>query len=349
MALGVTQTITQDDLRVYAFTREAVFANVVDSAFSHEPLVGMLLSKTLGEQFGGINMRGSGLMEQTGGTEIQANVRLGKHSGSKAMAGPWDTHSTAPDENVRRVIQNWKHYSGALVISETDRAVNAGEDAMGDFVADQTESVMLALVDQVAEDLWATDTVTNGFTSIPDLVSFNDSVQGITGASTGYANYNIRGLSARGTAVGSISVTSGSFAAQGISDMRTMFNNASEGIIGPNVALTDYTTHERYEGSLQPQERYAAPASNGDAGFMSLAFRRVPVIASPKCESNSIYALRIGADGLKFVVLMPFNFRFAPFKPGADNEAFVSELQLKGNTLLRRRNYGCNKMQSITD
>lgn len=348
MALGTSQTITFSDLREYALTRDVVFADVVDHVFSYSPSVGMFFNESLGDQFGNIPMRGSANISQTGGIEIQSNVRLGKHEGSKAMAGPWDTHSVTPDDNNRRIKQNWKHYSGALVISETDRAINAGDAAMGDFVADQTEAVMLALADTLGDDLWASTTTANGITCLNDLIGAgSSSVQGLDGGD--YENYNSRGLSARGTAAASVSFASGSFVAQGISDMRTCFNNASEGVIKPNVIFTDYTTHERYEGTLQPQERYAAPASNGDAGFTSLAFRTVPVLADPKAIANSIFMLRLGQRDLSMRVLSPFNFRFAPFKPGSNQESFVSELQWKGNTLLRNRRYGNNKMTSITD
>ncbi len=348
MSLATTQTISQSDLRAYAFTREKVFADNVDHVFSNSPSVALLLNESLGTQFGGVRMRGSGNMVETGGIEIQANVRLGKHSGSKAMAGPWDTHSVTPDSNTRRIIQAWKHYSGAIVISETDKAINTGADKIGSFIGDQTESVMLALVDTIGDDLNAETTTANGITSLNDLIAASGSaVQGLDGDD--YDNYNSRGISARGTAAASVSFASGSWAAQGLSDLRTLTNNASEGLVKPNVYLTDYTTHERYEGSLQPQERFAAPVSSGDAGFMSLAFRTVPVMADPKAIANTVFALRIGSDGLSVRVLAPFTFRFAPFKPGSNQESFVSELQWKGNTLLRNRRYGSNKINVITD
>jgi hypothetical protein len=340
------QTITHSDLRVYAFTRDARAKGVRDHVFSHSPMAAMLLDKQLGD-FGGVRLRGAGNRSQTGGGAIRVPVRLGKHTGSKWMAGPWDTHSVDPDDNVRLAAVNWTHASGALVITDYDKAVNAGTEAMASFVGDQTESVMLSLVDSIITDIMATSTAANAATSLPELLHFNDEVQGLDGGD--YAYYNVRGLSARNTAAASIDVVSGSFAAQGIADMRTLFNNASEGQIQPNVGITTYATHERYEGALQPMERFQGAVRVADGSFGALAFRTVPVLADPNCASGHFYFLRIGPDGLEVITLAPHNFRWAPFKPGANQETHVSELQWKGNLCLHNRQYGCNKMTTISD
>jgi hypothetical protein len=341
-----TQTITRTDLRTYAFTRDTVFEGNRDHVFTHSPIAAMLLDETLGD-FGGVRLRGVGHRGQTGGAAIQLRVRLGKHTGSKNMAGPWDTHSVDPDDNTRLAEVNWIHASGALVVTDTDKAINAGTEAMASFIEDQTESVMLSLVDSLTSDIMAASTPANGVTPITVLLSANDEVQGLSGAT--YAYYNTRGLSDRGTAAGSISYTSGSFAAQGISNMRTLFNNASEGSVQPNVGITTYATHERYEGALQPMERFQGAVRVADGSFGALAFRTVPVLAEPNCQSGEFYFLNIGKRGLEVITLNPHDFRFAPFKPGSNQETHVSELQWKGNVVLHNRQYGCNKMDTISD
>jgi hypothetical protein len=342
-----TQTITESDLRTYAFTRNTVFDKNVDHVFTHSPIAAMLLDKTLGD-FGGVKLRGAGHRSQTGGAAINVRVRLGKHTGSKFMAGPWDSHSVDPDDNTRLAEVNWIHASGALVLSDTDKAINASTEAMASFVGDQTESVMLSLVDSITAAIMATTTEANGVTPIPVAIHANDaSFQGLT--PTDYTYYNARGLSDRGTAIASVSFTSGSFAAQGISNMRTLFNNASEGSVQPNVGITTYATHERYEGALQPMERFQGAVRVADGSFGALAFRTVPVLAEPNCASGHFYFLNVGQRGIEVITLNPHDFRFAPFKPGANQETHVSELQWKGNLVLHNRQYGCNKMHTISD
>jgi len=341
------QTISQTDLRVYAFTRDHVLRGCRDHVYNHDPVTAVFLGKDLG-QFGGVRMRGAGKASQVGGASVQIRVRLGKHEGSKWMAGPWDTHSVTPDDNVRLAQANWIHASNAFVLTDYDKGVNRGPEAMESFVADQTESVMLSLADQVGAAIQATTPATNAITPLDYLINDTDitTVQGLTTAS--YTYYNSRGVSARGTAPGSVSYTSGSFAAQGIADMRTCYNNASEGTVQPNFIFTTYTVHEYYESALQPLERFQGAVKTADASFGALAFRTCPVVASPNTPSGWMWFLRVGDDGVQVKVLDGFDFNFAPFKMGSTQETYVSELQWKGQLIIHNRQYGSNKITGIT-
>lgn len=341
------QTITRTDLRRFAFTRDVVRANTIDAVYSYTPAGAIFLGEQLGD-FGPTALTGAGKRTQVGGTAVMHRVRLGKHAGSKVMAGPNDTHSVAQDDNVRFAEQNWTHYSGALVVSKFDEGVNRGDAALASFIQDQTISVMRSLVDLIVQHLLGTANPANAITSIDDLISANDSVQTLSGAT--YAQWNSRGVSARGTAAASISFASGSFAAQGISDMRTCFNNASEGMIQPNVILTDYPTHERYEGALQPQERFQGAVRTADGSFQALAFRTVPVLADPNTAAGYLYMLRANPeDGVHSTILEGFDFMFDDFKPASEMETAVSELMWKGQIGIGNRQYGSNKITGVTD
>jgi len=133
--MGIAQqTMTQTDLRIYAATRDHVLKTVRDHVFSHDPLTAIMLGRDLGS-FGGVKMRGAGKSTQVGGASVKIRARLGKHTGFQWMAGPFAQHSVSPDDNLRLLQANWIHASGALVLSDYDRGVNRGEEAMIDFVA----------------------------------------------------------------------------------------------------------------------------------------------------------------------------------------------------------------------
>jgi hypothetical protein len=341
------QTITRTDLRVYAFTRDKVLKGTRDHVFNHDPLTAMFLGKDLGS-FGGVKMRGLGKSNQVGGASVMIRVRLGKHSGSKFMAGPWDTHSVTPDDNVRLAEANWIHASGALVVTDTDKGINRGDEAMASFIADQTESVMLSLVDTIGVSLQTATPGANAPTPLDYLINDTDiaTLQGLTTAN--YAKYNSRGISKRGTAPGSVTYGSGSFAQQGIPNMRTCYNNASEGTFQPNAIVCTYLVHEYYEGALQPLERFVGAVNTADASFESLAFRKTPVMASPNTPDGYMWMLRIGDDGVQVKMLDGFDFHFAPFKDGSNQETHVSELQWKGQLIIQNRQYGSNKLTGIS-
>ena len=351
MSLATTQTISRSDLRRFAFTRDAVRKNTIDAVYGHSPTAAIFFGKRLSSDTGPTAMTGAGKTSQTGGAAILHRVRLGKHTGTKRMAGPNDTHSVAQDDNVRLGELNWTHYSGALVISKYDTRVNAGDVALASFINDQTVSVMRSLVDTMVQDFYATSAPTNAITSVDALVSASSgtaAAMGLSGAN--YTFWNARGLSARGTAPASVSFSSGSFAAQGISDMRTCYNNASEGSFQPNVVLTDYADHERYEGALQPQERFQGAVRVADGSFGALAFRTTPVLADPNVTAGYMYMLRANTtDGVHVTVLVGFDFEFDDFKPSSNQETAVSELMLKCNVGIGNRAYGSNKITGFTD
>ena len=208
-----------------------------------------------------------------------------------------------------------------------------------------SDTVQSGLEDQIGVALQTASPAANSITSFDTLINASGTVQGL--AVSDYPVYAARGLSARGTAPGSVSFTSGSFAAQGISNMRTLYNNASEGTIQPNFIATTYAVHEFYEGALQPMERFSGAVPVADGSFGALAFRTTPVVASPNTPSGYMWMLRVGDDGMQIVTLDGFDFHFAPFKPGASQETHVSELQWKGNQTINNRQYGCNKMHTI--
>ncbi len=340
------QTITRTDLRVYSFTRDSVLEGNRDHVFSHDPFAAIMLGRDLGD-FGPTKMTGAGNSDQPGGHTIQFRVRLGKHTGAKRMAGPTDTHSVDPDDNTRLAEANWTHYSGALVISDSDKGYNRGPDQMADFIEDQTIEVLTTSIDQVAADLQTSNSAVNAVTSMDDLIAAGSStVQGLSAGT--YSLYASRGLSARDTAPGSVSFASGSFAAQGISNMRTGFNNASEGTYRPNAIITTYDVHQFYEGVLQPQERFMGAVNVADASFQSLAFRTVPVLASPNTPGGFMWFVRVGKDGVEVKFLEGFSFHFADFKSSTNQETHVSELQIKAQQMIHNRRFGNNKMTGIT-
>ena len=94
---------------------------------------------------------------------------------------------------------------------------------------------------------------------------------------------------------------------RGLADMRDAYTNCSYGNIQPHVVLTTEDVHQFYEGSLVAQERYTAPADRGDAGFISLAFKRVPVYADVFCPSGRVFFLNL--DYVKCVFLSGGDFQ----------------------------------------
>ena len=340
------QTFSRSNMREFAFTMDAILPQIQDHVFSHSPVLAILASRDLGD-FGGTKMRGAGHRTIGGGHAVVVRARLGEHAGAKAGAGPFDTHNVSPDDNVRFAEYNWRFYTHGTSISEHDLRVNRDEYAISSFLSDQTESTVLSLANLLAQHIHATVSPANAVTSLDDLISANDTVGGLAGGT--YDSWNTRGVSARGTAAAGISFASGSFAGQGLSDFRTAFNNASEGMIQPTVMLCEYDTHERYEGVLQPSERFQGAVPVADGSFRALAFRTAPVLADPQCAAGLTYFLRPGPDGIELVFLSGADFDYGDWKPSSNQNVMVRPLEATCALVIHNRRYGCNKLTGITD
>lgn len=339
------QTWTRTNLRQFAFTMDRILEAEIEHTFSHSPALAIFGSQMLGD-FGGVQLMGRG-HRTTRGHAVVKRVTLGEHAGASRMSSDYGTHNVSPDSNTRLAEGTWKFYSHGLAMSGHEERINQGDVAIADFIGSQTRAVMRALANLLADDIYATTSAANAVTSIDDLISANDTVHGLAGGT--YAKYNSRGLSAVGTAAGSISFTSGSFAAQGLSDMRTCYNNASEGVVQPDVILTTYAVHEFYEGALQPQERFAGAVAVADGSFRALAFKGTPVIPDRKCGSGIMYMVSLDADeGVGMYALPGADFEFGEWKSASNQDVMVRPLYFTGTMMIGNRQFGSNKMSSIT-
>lgn len=337
-----TQSLTQSVGRQYAFTRDFIQRRIWDQVFDHSPLLAMTFGRLQNASFGGVPMNGAMKETQTGGVTVMTRANLGKNTTAKTLTGPWDTVTTDPQDTVRFTQANWKHYSATVTVSEFDGLINTGPEAISSLLEHEVDNAMRSLADLVGDHLYQ-----NGggdrVTDLQTIVSANNSVNQLSGAT--YSDWNSRGVSARGTAAASVSFASGSFAAQGIGDMRTAWLNASEGAIQPRVVLTTYDNFARYEGSLQPQERFTSPQI-ADGGFQQLAFKSAPVMPDAKCPSGEMYFLH--PDYFKVVVLSGADFRGTEFQMAEQQEAMVSKFLLKTQTIVKDRRF-LNKLTGITD
>lgn len=334
------------DIRQYAFTRDNWMRNNSNVVFAASPAAMIFLAKPLND-FQSKNFSGSGKVVDSGGVALVDTVTLGEHDGGGTMAGPWGVHNVDPDDNTRILEANWKFYQHGLAVNAHELQINSGDFRRSvSFVEAQTKNVLRTLVKREVTDIYSTAGAAEAITGLDSLIG-TGTVQGIS--TTIASTYFSRGLSARGTAIGSVSFASASFAAQGLEDMRTAYNNASEGPgAEPNVILTDYDTYERYEGRLQPLSRFDAPVGTGDGAFRALSFHGKPVLPDSYCTSGVMYFVNTTEDGIRMHALANFDNDFAPFKEAERQRAMVSPLGFTGNLFVNDRRLS-NKMTGIVD
>jgi hypothetical protein len=330
--------------RVLEFTRDAILPGIWDTAFDHSPLMAALLGRLNNAQFGPVKMNGRGKDTQTGGESIVVRHNLGKNLTAKTLTGPWDPVTADPSDTVRHSRVNWKHYSSTIVLSETDLLINSGPEALSSLVEFETRNAVQSLADLIADHAYNNASVSTRIASLQEHAAAGTTTfQGLSPST--YPTWFSRGLSARGTATGSVSFTSGSFSAQGMDDLRILWNNTSEGAIQPHALYTTYDVFNYYEAKLQASQRFTS-TSMADGGFQQLAFKTAPIFPDPKCTSGEIYAVNF--DFYKLVVLAGADLTTGPFERVEDQEARIAKVMFKANTINKDRRLGVNKAVSVT-
>jgi hypothetical protein len=301
-----------------------------------------LTGKLNDAQFGPVKLNGRGKKTQEGGESVRITHQLGKNSTIRTLSGPWGTVDTTPQDNARFSRSNWTHYSGTATVNKTEELVQTGGHAIASIVDQETNDVVMAAADAVGDHAYSNGGDATRITSLQQIISANDAIQGLSGAT--FARWNSRGVSARGTAAASVSFASGSFATQGITDMRKAYLNCTEGSMQPHGIYTTHLVFGYYEAALQPQERFTS-GEIANAGFQQLAFKSAPVFADSKCASGEMYFINF--DALYLKVLAGADFTMSDFIEAQDQEAYTSKLMFKAQLCCSNR-YLLNKLTGIT-
>jgi len=334
------QSETRNVDRILAFTRDSIEREVKDQSFNHSPLLAAFTGKLLGE-YGSDGVAGRAKQVQSGAESIVVRMNLGKNTGAKRKSGPWDTNETAPSDTVRNSRANWKFYSVPVTLSDHEVRVNVGPEALSSVAKHEAGNAMRSLGDLIATDAYDDNGIATAVLGMDSLISANDAVQGLSGAT--YADFNSRGVSARGTVASAVSFAGGSFTAVGLENMRIAWNNASEGSIQPNAIFTTWDAFAFYESRLQAQERYTN-TSKADGGFTQLAFKSAPIFPDAYCPSGSMFF--VNWDSIKLVALSGADFNMGDFVRVQNQSARVAQIEFTGNVVIQSRRF-LNKLTGI--
>lgn len=328
--------------RALTMTQDAILPGIKNNAYDQSSLMAAMLGRLTNAQFGPTRMNGRGKKTQNGGNSVEIYHQLGKNSTAKTLSGPWGTVDTTPQDNVRFSRSNWTHYVATATVNSTEKLTNTSEYAVANIVEQESRDAVLSVVDLATDHIYSNGSDSTRLTSLQQIISANDSIQGLSGAT--YGRWNSRGVSARGTAAGSVSFASSAFSTQGVTDMRKAYLNATEGVMQPQGIYTTHLIFGYYEASLQPQERFTS-TSIADAGFQQLAFKTAPVFADSKCTSGEMHFINF--DALYLMVLNGADFTASEFIETTDQEAFTSKVMFKAQLVCENR-YLVNKLTAIT-
>ena len=226
----------------------------------------------------------------------------------------------------------WKEAATSISIAHKEERQNSGKHRILPLLQSRIDNARQSLSDLLADALFDTTQVAKKIESIDILVDATSTIGGIARGTHSWFQSTV--------------TTSGSFASQGLSDMRTLYNtvSSSAGKDSPDFIVTTQSVYEYYEGVLQPQERFADPVM-ADGGFASLRFKTAPVVYDQYVPSGYLYMLN--SKYLRLVLDSGTNFIVSPFIKPTNQAARVAQILVMLNTTIRspRR---CGKLTGIS-
>lgn len=196
----------------------------------------------------------------------------------------------------------------------TERVANSGDSKLEDILEAKKMQAEESLSLLLEQDMFATSAVSRHIEPLTTIVATSGTVGGINGTTNTWWQ-------------ACAATTSGSFAAQGRSDLTNAWNLVSiqNPIGGPEMLVSSQSEFQFYEASLVSQERFT-DNKLVDIGIENLKFKTTPWTWSPQAPAGTIYLLH--SKGLEFIVNSDTDFLVTPFVTPTNQDARTSKILL---------------------
>src|SRR6267142_3646947 len=237
--------------------------NMADNIFQQIPLLAFLALKNQ--------------VTESGGATLVRPIVYAKNSTATAYASD-DVLDTSIQDVFTAAQWQWRQYAASISIPGRIERQNSGDSQVIDYVTAQIQTAELSLKDKLNGDLWAGSQVGSKITPLQAVVSNTGTVGDINGATQTWWQ--------------STTIASGSFAARGLSDMRSAWNQINVRYpVGPaDFIISDRTSYEAYEATIVPQLRLS-DTKKGDLGFENFTYKSAVWTFDPVAASGVIFML----------------------------------------------------------
>lgn len=241
--------------------------------------------------------------------------------------------NTVQTDTETQVEYRWQNLYEPIQLTRDEERINSGDEhKIIDLVGEKVERSELAASKRLEQALSTPVAGANNLIDLSTMVG-TGTLGTIPGATQTFWQSTV--------------TTSGSFAAQGLSDMTTAtYAVASSSTIDtPTIYLTDKTNFQRFEQTRMPLERIQNSEMTANAGYRNLTFKGVPICYGNFIDSNVMYGLNTNYIDLN--VDSETDFAMTPFVMPVNQTVKVAFILWRGNmcTMNRRRHF---KLQSLT-
>lgn len=267
-----------------------------------------------------------------GGASIIVPVMYDKNSTAKSFAFD-DILDVTPQQGILATQAMWRQYDVSIEVNGQEVRMNSGKSKAVDLVKQKVKQAEESLRDKLTSDLFATSVTGQNINSFPVMFDATSNIQDINSTTSSWWQAGV--------------TTSGSFAARGLSDMRTAYTNID--VLAPKVVVdsivTTPTVYNYYEGSLIQQMRYMPENKKGNSSFESLRFKTADVMYDTACTSGTMYMFP--SELLQLVVHTDANMVDSEWRTPINQDVRVKHIFLMAQLVVKARRK-LQKISSIT-
>lgn len=259
-----------------------------------------------------------------GGRQIVVPLMHGVNDSVMAFSGT-DNLNVNYQNGIDAATYDWKLYNVSVIITKEDELKNKGRSQVISLLKAKIMQAENSLSERLNNDLFngaASDS--KEITGIKTVVETGD-LGGIAGATHTWWQAYEENTGATLT----------------VAQIRTGMNTVNLGNGGKcSIMVTTQLLHEKYESLLTATLQYNTQASKemkrmGDAGFLALGFRGVPVVFDEAVDAGEWFFLN--TENLKLYVHKDANFEVVKKGEPTDQHVSVQHIMFMGNTGTNRR------------
>lgn len=295
-----------------ATTLPAHSKQMADNVFTAIPLFALLHEKNR--------------ITESGGSTLVRPVMYSKNSTATSYASDDVLDTTIQDPFTAAQFQ-WRQYAASISIAGRLESIqNTGKQEVIDTTMALMQHAELSIKDKLDLDLFKSSQAGTAITPLPAVISNSGTVGDINGSTNTWWQ--------------SVNVASGSFAARGLSDLRSAFNQVVlKNPVGPvDGLLSDRTSFEAYESTIVPALRLT-DTNMADLGFENFKYKGATWMFDLNATAGTIYGL--STKTLELVVHSNRRFVLSDWVKPAAQDLKVAQIFWAGEltTNNRRKNF----------
>lgn len=262
---------------------------------------------------------------EDGGVSIVRSIVYASNSTAGFYSSD-DILDTTIQDNFTAAQWQWRQSAASISVTGRIEMQNSGDSKVLDYAKAQIDNALASLKESMDIKLFASAQTGPNITPLNAIINNTGTVGDINGGTNSWWQSSV--------------TTSGSFAARGLSDIRTTWDNVAVRLPagGPDLILSDQTGYEAYESTLVPAVRISDP-SLGDLGFQTLKYKTSTWTWDPNATSGYIYLLN--SKAMELVQHQNRVFTISEWVKPANQDLKVAQLFWMGElTTNNRRKLG---------